>query len=185
MGIFGRRKIKRMDERVFNPPAGFERIRPPIQPTQPAHVVQYPNSLQPFQTQPTPMTHEPQQDDAKGEKSEGQTPAFAPLFIKLTKYKQILGSMNYIKTNINLVRNQLAILNELERLRTENMKMLQATIEKLNERLINLDSQFMRPSGFMEDMPEMHMQEVESLGSTIADLNTQIEGLKQEMDSLA
>lgn len=176
MGIFGRKKIKKIDKREFKPPVDIEKIKPPLRAPKASNapnITNYPQMRQPKSF--------PKADDRTDEKSN----TFAPVFIKLTRYKQILNSMNYIKMSLNLIRNQIAILNELEKLRADNMKLLQSTFEKVNDKLIKLDSQFMRPSGFMEDMPEMQMHEMESLDNTITDLKAQVEGLKQEVDSLA
>jgi len=118
------------------------------------------------------------------EKDKEPAPVFAPVFVKLSRYKQILSDLNYLKMGINLIRNQIAILSELERLQAENMKVLHSTIEKMSNALVKLDSEFMTPSGFMEDVPEMEMNEVESLENTITDLRAQIEGLKGEVESM-
>jgi hypothetical protein len=143
----------------YGPPA-------PVNPSVPVH------ERMPAPAQPV---HEP--------KREEERVAFAPLFVKITRYKQILNSLNYLKMSVNLIRNQLAILNELDRLRSENMQVLESTIEKVSNVLVKLDAEFMRPSGFMEDMPEMAMDEVGSLEDTLTDLRAQIEGLKEEVES--
>ncbi len=176
MGIFGRKKEKKFDKIEFKSPVDVRKVEPPIQtPT--------------IQNMPLPKSqHFNRPISHSGESNVEKTlPAteFAPVFIKLTKYRQILNTMNGIKMSLNLIRNQLAILNELEKLRNENMKLLQSTFEKINEKLIKLDSQFMKPSGFMEDMPSMQMHEIESLESTLSDLKAQIEGLKQEVNALS
>jgi len=93
--------------------------------------------------------------------------------------------MNYLKMSINLIKNQLSILSELDRLREENLKLLHSAVNRVNNRLMKLDSEFMRPSGFMEEMPELQMQDAESLESTIADLKGQIEHLKSEVETIA
>ena len=86
---------------------------------------------------------------------------------------------------MNLIRNQVAIMNELEKLKNENMKIMQNTFDKMSNKLIKLDSEFMRPYGFSEDIADMQASEVESLEETLAGLHSQIEGLRREVDTLA
>lgn len=119
----------------------------------------------------------------KPKEKEPKKPSFAPLFVKLTRYKQILNAMNYLKTTMVMIRNTFSILNELERLKAENLKMIQSAMEKVEKRLLTLDSEFMRPSGFTEELPELH--DVESLEATIADLKSQIDQLKTELERMA
>jgi len=193
MGIFGRKRVKKIEnyEDRFVQPPDVRKIQPPVQPQyQPptqlptAEDIQEASPVSALPTYPAVSTVPPDISTASGTRGE-EASTFAPLFIKLTKYRQILNNMNYLKMSLNLIRNQIAILNELEKLKAENMKLLQSTTEKVGQRLIKLDSEFMRPSGFMEDMPEMHIQEMESLENTITDLRAQIEGLKEEVESLA
>jgi polyhydroxyalkanoate synthesis regulator phasin len=82
-----------------------------------------------------------------------------------------------------LIKNNFVILNELEKLKEDNMKILQEGIERLEKKVVSLDTQFLRPSGFMEDVEET--QDVEVFESTISDLSGQIQNLKAQLQSLA
>jgi len=109
--------------------------------------------------------------------------SFAPLFVKLDRYRQILNTMNYLKNTMNMIKNTLSILNELEKIKSENLKLIEDTIEKADKKILTLDSEFMRPSGFIEDMPEL--SDVESLEATLVDLREQVNQLKSELRSMA
>ena len=117
------------------------------------------------------------------EMKEEQKSSFAPLFVKIDRYRQILSTMNYLKNSIMLIKNNFAILNELENLRAENVKLLQETLERLDKKISSLDTQFLRPSGFMEDMEEA--QDAGALEATLSDLSGQIEEMKAQLQSLA
>ena len=109
--------------------------------------------------------------------------SFAPLFVKLDRYRQILGTMNYLKNTMNMVKNTFSILNELEKIRMENLKLIQETIEKADKKIMTLDSEFMRPSGFTDEIPEF--ADVESLEATLVDLRDQVGQLKSELKNMA
>ena len=187
MGIFGRKKKK--EEPKF--PPGQVDVQPPQPPQLPQNQAQprpnFPQATLPTPAFPPVMPVQAINAPAKNQSVEdaGRPPATAPLFVKLTRYRHILDNMENIKTGLGLVRNQIAILNEIEKLRTRNMKVLESTMEKLSKRLIKLDAEFTRPAGFVEETPEMQIEEMESLESTITDLKEEIEGLKQEVDALS
>ena len=166
MAIFGRKRIKKVKQGEFVPPVDVRRS------------IEVPeNKMQAFPRRPPVV-------EGRREEEEPQ-PAFAPLFVKLTRYKKILNTINYLKVSINLMKNQLSILNELDRLREENLKLIYSAVNRMSDRLGRLDSEFMRPSGFVDEIPETQMEDVESLENTIADLKGQIEHLKSEVETLS
>jgi archaellum component FlaC len=108
---------------------------------------------------------------------------FSPLFIKIEKYKQILNAMNYLKNTVMMVKNTYAVHTELEKLRAENLDILKDAIDKLDKKLLTLDSEFMRPSGYVEHMAELH--DVHSIATAINDLRSQVEELRQDLKTIA
>ena len=110
-------------------------------------------------------------------KEEREARIAAPLFVKLDRYKQILNHLAQLKTSIVLLKNNLTVLNELEKLRDENLKLVQEALEKMEKRVLDLDSELLRPSGFREELLP-HMEEVASIEATIAELKSQIEQLR-------
>ena len=163
MSIFGRRRVKNVRSE-FVPPVDVKEI-----------------SEMSFNERP--QFPRPSVEESMPQMENEERP-FAPVFIKLTKYRQVLGTMNQLKMNVNIIKNQLAVLNELDKLREENLKLLKAALGRVDERLVKLDSSFMRPSGYMEEIPEMQMQEVDSLEGTIEDLKGQIENLRSEVENV-
>jgi hypothetical protein len=121
--------------------------------------------------------------EAKPEAEQKVASEFAPLFVRIDKYKQILQTMNYLKTTMNAVKSSLSILKELDTLRQENLKMVEDAVVKVEDRLAGLDSNFMRPSGFSEEVPEL--RHVENVEITLDDLKGQINQLKAQIEGFA
>ena len=70
--------------------------------------------MEPMPQPARPEALRPRQAIAKEERPS------APLFIKLDRYKTLLSTINYMKTTLVMLKNSLAILNDLERVREEN-----------------------------------------------------------------
>jgi archaellum component FlaC len=111
-------------------------------------------------------------------------PSFAPLFVKIDKYRSILNSINEIKTPLIMIKNTFMIQKEIEGLRDENKKMLELAISKLDKKIITLDSEFLRPTGFEEEFPSQ-MYESGGIEGVVDDLKKQIEGLKSELKTIS
>jgi chromosome segregation ATPase len=120
----------------------------------------------------------------KGAQPKQERPAFAPLFIKLDRYKQILNSITELKTTLVMIKNSLSVLNELEKLKSDNLKMIEKAIERFDKRISALDSEFLRPSGYHEELPE-ELYGIESLEATLTGLRDQVNHLKAELENLA
>lgn len=129
----------------------------------------------PIQMPPPPLPEKPR-EEIKEEK-----PVFAPLFIKLDRYRQILMLLSDLKTTIATIKNTFTVLNELEKIEEEGTKLLQKAIDKVDKKLVALDTQFLRPSGFEEEFPT----EAEELGDVLSSLKSEVEQLKNELQTIA
>lgn len=110
-------------------------------------------------------------------------PAFAPLFVKIDRYRNILSAMGQIRTSIAMIRNSFATLNELEKARLETLKLIEEAVNKVEAKILSLDSEMLRPTGALpEAMPEYH--DVETVQATVADLQGQIKEMKSELDRM-
>ena len=127
--------------------------------------------------------NEPQIPKPVAEKKEIEKPAFAPLFVKLERYRQILTSLEELRKTMEVIKSAFLTLNELDRLRYENMKIVESTVETVDKRLASLDAEFLRPSGFREELPSEAY--TEGLESELSGLRNQIEQLKSELKTVA
>jgi len=109
--------------------------------------------------------------------------AFAPLFVKIDKYRNVLSSINDLKTTIIMLKNALYIQKQIEGLRDENRKFLELAINKIDKKIVSLDTEFLKPKGFEEEFPPA-TYETEGLEGVVDDLKKQIEGLKSELKTI-
>ena len=117
-------------------------------------------------------------------KTELRKPAFAPLFVKIDRYKSVLDAINEIKTTIMMLKNALSIQKQIEDLRNENRTLLESAVNKVDKKVLTLDSEFLRPSGYEEEfLPPAY--ETEGLETVVDDLKEQIESLKSELKTIS
>jgi len=115
---------------------------------------------------------------------EPQRPVFAPLFVKIEKYRSVLNHITDLKTTIIMLKNALGIQKQIEGLRNENRKFLELAINKIDKKIVSLDTEFLRPKGFEEEFPPA-TYETEGLEGVVGDLKKQIEGLKSELKAIS
>jgi len=118
-------------------------------------------------------------------KAEESAENLAPVFVKVSKYKDILNTVNYLKMGFGVIRSQIAILSKLIKLERDNMDLLYAALEKVGGQLNKLDSDFTKPVDFMQEVADMKAQDVRGLETSMEDLKTQIEKLRSEVETLA
>lgn len=177
MALFGRKKEK-TDEVL-------EEIRKAVEENK---TIPSPAIQQPVEK---PIEKKPVEVKPKPEVEELEKPTYAPLFIKLDRYRQILNAIGHLKTSMIMLKNSFITLAELDRAREETFKLLQDAMEKLEKRMSTLDQELVRPSGYREltetEKPEYHADyhDVETVEATIADLKGQIEQLKTELEDMS
>ncbi len=118
-------------------------------------------------------------------KKEPEKPAIAPLFVKIDRYRQILGTIGNLKTALVIVKNSLGTLHQIEKTRDATFEIVSDIVNKMDEKLVNLDNELLRPAGFhetSESSPEK--QDIRSIEATVADLQGQIEQLKSELGKM-
>jgi len=115
---------------------------------------------------------------------EEKTPTFAPLYVKIDKYKSVLNTINDLKTTVIMIKNALVLQKEIEGLRDENRRLMEAAVSKIDKKIVTLDSDFLRPQGFEEDFPPP-IYETEGLDGVVTDLKKQIDSLKSELQSIS
>jgi len=106
----------------------------------------------------------------------------APLFIKLEKYEEVLNIIDEVKSVLNLLRDSFSVFEENEKIRTETIETIKENIEMVGEKISSLDSILLRPAGY-EEKREKEFK-AEEVKDTLAALKSQIDKLKQELQTL-
>ena len=110
--------------------------------------------------------------------------AFAPLFVKIDKYRSVLRSINDLKTTIIMLKNALVVQRQIEGLRDENRKFLEMATDKIDKKIVSLDTEFLKPKGFEEEFTPATYETV-GMEGVVDDLKKQIEGLKSELKTIS
>jgi hypothetical protein len=132
------------------------------------------------------------------QKNQMEIPESVPLFIKLDRYKNILHTISDLKSTVTKVKNAFEMFSEMERVKAQNLRVLEAAVQKVEARLADLDSEFLRPAGLKEKEVEQPQEfsvaeEIqngsngndEGLHGMISDLRVQITKLKEELDQMS
>ncbi len=107
----------------------------------------------------------------------------APLFVKVEKYRDILSSLQELKTFISSVKQLFTILHEVETVRSDTLKIMRASMQRLEKSIIEIDSELLRPKGF--EMPDVSSDvEIRHVEASLGDLQRQIAILKRELQEI-
>lgn len=118
-------------------------------------------------------------------KKEPEKPTVAPLFVKMDRYRQILTTIGNLKTSLMIVKNSLGTLKQIEKVRDDTFSIVNDVIEKMDDKLIDLDNNLLRPAGFQgSDETSEEQKDIRSIEATVADLQGQIEQLKSELGKM-
>jgi hypothetical protein len=115
---------------------------------------------------------------------EEKRPAFAPLFVKIERYRSVLNAIADLKAMVVAIKNALELQKQIEGLKDENRRLFETAINKIDKKIVMLDSEFLRPKGYEEEFPPS-IHETEGLEGVVTDLKKQIEGLKSELQTIS
>ena len=108
---------------------------------------------------------------------------FAPLFIKIDRYGSVLSLLNDLKATVMMVKNAIVVQKEIERLAGENRKLIEDGVDKIDNSLIRLDAEFIRPKGFKDEFKPGGAKS--GLEGVVDDLKSQLDGLKSELETIS
>ena len=106
---------------------------------------------------------------------------FAPLFVKVDKYKETLASLQEMKVFVSGIKQLFNIMHDIDTIRVDALKIMKATTMRLERNLLELDGELLRPKGF--DLAELEHGEVEihNIEDSLSDLQKQLSGLRKEL----
>ncbi|MEM5835279.1 MAG: hypothetical protein QXM11_01775, partial [Candidatus Aenigmatarchaeota archaeon] len=68
----------------------------------------------------------------------------APLFVKVEKYREIITTIQEIKTLIAGLRNLFSIIEEIDQVKSDALNTLRITLQRVEKNIIQLDANFLR-----------------------------------------
>ncbi len=116
-----------------------------------------------------------------------ERPRFAPLFVKIDRYKEILNSIENLKSILLGVRDLLNLMQQLDRMKIESETLLNKNIQEVILNISNMDKEFIRPKGVSveESAHDMHDNTgYEKVGNYIGDLQRELDNLKSQLQTL-
>ena len=78
---------------------------------------------------------------------EVQRESTAPLFVKVDKYREVLTHVQEMKIFISGIKQLFGLLNELEAVRSDALKIFRATMQRLENSIAEMDSELLKPRG--------------------------------------
>ena len=118
------------------------------------------------------------------EKMIEETPKITPLFIRIDRYREILSSIQDLKTTIKNLRDLLAIRKEIHRMNFESDDKLENALQKLSSSTSNFSREFVNLRGVKHFVKGPLREEVTAADGTISRLGEEIVKLKEELEKL-
>ena len=106
----------------------------------------------------------------------------APLFVKVEKYRDMLHTVIEMKLFVSGTKQVFTILQELEAIRGDALKIMRATVQRLEKSLTEIDTELLRPRGINMDVAPGG--EIVHIEESLSDLQKQLLQMKKELQEL-
>lgn len=111
-----------------------------------------------------------------------QRPHFAPLFVKINRYREVLKTIENLKSILLGLKDLLDVMQQLDKIRSDSKNLLQKNIQELLKNVAALDKEFVRPKGIeTEQIVPMGAERVESY---VDELQREIDNLKSQLQRM-
>jgi hypothetical protein len=107
---------------------------------------------------------------------------FAPLFVKVGKYRETLEDLNDLENYLRAMSRLFEIVEELEKVRVMNIEALNKIHKKALVTASKLSSGLLKPKGMSIEGTRESDVELSKLGDVIGDLSKELSMLKKEVD---
>ncbi|MBI2172842.1 MAG: hypothetical protein HYT73_01370 [Candidatus Aenigmarchaeota archaeon] len=107
----------------------------------------------------------------------------APLFVKIDKYRDVISGIQEMKLFISNIKQVFGVLHETESIRSDALKVMRASIQRLEKSVLEIDSELVRPKGIdLEDL--QGKEEIGHIENSLTDLQKQLGDLKRELQDM-
>lgn len=128
----------------------------------------------------TPTT-EPRSTDESKDIQRGD---FAPLFVRVGKYRETLDTLQNLENYLNGMAKLLGLVNKLEKIREDNITTLNEMYRKASETASRLSSGLLKPRGMKLEGGKESKVEMNELNEIVSNLNSELETLRDEVDKI-
>lgn len=115
------------------------------------------------------------------EKMIEETPKIAPLFVKIEKYKEILESIQKLKTVLKNIHFLLAFKDQIKKIDTESDDLLVKSMQSIAQVTNDFSMNFAVPRG-INYLPKPPLEE--QVDTSVSDLGSRITKLREELDKI-
>ena len=137
---------------------------------------------EPILTQ-APKPEEEKKAEVREEEFHPEEGEFAPLFIKVERYRQVLQNLEELRAFNKNIGRLLQISQELEGIRRDNLATLFKMFQKVNEKIESLYSGLLKPSSLKVPGVEARV-EITKLDDVLEDLKKEITILRDEIEKI-
>ncbi len=185
-----RKAVEGQEEEKVTP---YENEEKPSKPKIPPKKIEIPERKEKSKEPERKETSEPTIKTGKGmrdsEMAQVKTPTpgssdFAPLFVKVEKYRETVLGLQEIKTYLSGVREIFEVVKDLEELRKISVDMVLSSIEKLETTVADLDQMLLKPPGIRLEGYAEGMEDVEKIELSMIELHKEIEELRDRLAKL-
>ncbi|MEM7819451.1 MAG: hypothetical protein QXD48_01335 [Candidatus Aenigmatarchaeota archaeon] len=107
-----------------------------------------------------------------------------PLFVKVDKYKELLSGIQEMKLFVSGAKQLFSILQEIETIRSDALKIMHATVQRLEKSIIEMDSELIRPRGADLAMVPERPEDIKQIENSLNELQRQLLDLRKELQEL-
>lgn len=115
------------------------------------------------------------------EKMIDETPRIAPLFVKIEKYKEILGDIQKLRLSLKNIQFLLAFREQIKKVDTEADELMIKTIQHFSMATNEFSMNFAIPRG-ASYVPKPPVEE--KVDQSVSDLGAKITRLREELDKI-
>ena len=148
-----------------------------------------PEIRKPLKEPSEPQPEHPQKEEAKLEEAKPavkpvekkEEKSTAPLFIKVDKYKDMVANLEEIRVLLRGMKQIFSMFSEIERIRDDSLKILRATLQRIERNIIAIDSYMLKPPELKLETEEPEKSKIEE---SLMDLHKQLKAIKEELEKV-
>lgn len=110
------------------------------------------------------------------------SPDMAPLFVKIDKYKEVLGKLDQLKMILKKMTRLISLSYEIDEIKGDLTGRIRNTTSKITDTLISLDEIFVKPEQYRPE--RMHERKTHEVEGQIYDLQEELKHLRKELSKI-